>query len=351
MANGQLALPGGNNTYVDSFGGGSDKLVVGYSRNPKKFALNEYVQIRDTTLSSGFYLRINTEEAGRIIDADLSEFVWPDGADRPQNNDGTESFAFYDFRTQRFAFNWKIGDEAIEQASWDVVESHQAIKAQQAMTGRTQRVHNILNNPASWEADHVKDVSTIPGAQGPWDASTNSRLDIQNSLEYAADVILKATLGVVEKDELRLVMNPRTARAISKTQELRTHIAGSPFVMEQIKQENQFNQYGLPSHLYGYRTLVEKTVKVVSRRGAAVPTREFVMPDGVAYLLARPGGLVGPPGGGPSFSTVSLFMKEDMTTQTDEDNWNRRTKGSVVDNNAPAITSSASGFRFTGLLT
>lgn len=351
MAAGTPVLPGGNNTYVESFGGGSDKLVVGFSRNPTKFALNQYVQIRDVQLKSGFYLRINTEEAGRVLDSDLSEHIWPDAVDRPQNNDGTESFSFHDFRTQRYAFNWKLGQDSIDQAAWDVVGSHEAIKAQQAMTARTQRVHSILNTAANWEATHTKDVTTIAGVQGPWDASTNSRLDIQRSLDFAADVILKSTLGVVVKSDLRLVMNPTTARAVSRTQEIREHVAGSPFVMKQIEQVDMFDQYGLPSYLYGYRTLVEHTVKVTSRRGAATPTRGYVMPDGVAYLLARPGGLVAPPGGGPSFSTVSLFMKEDMTTQTDEDDWNRRTKGSVVDDYAPVITASASGFRFTGVLT
>ena len=352
MSGGTPVLPGADNTYVQSFGAGSDKLVVGFSRHPNKFALNEYVQIRDVTLRSGFYLVINTEEAGRILDSDITDHVWPDGADRPQNNDGTEQFSFRDFRCLRLNYAWKLGEQAINQASWDVVESHEAIKAQQAMTGRTQRVHNVLNNPANWEADHTKDVTAIAGNQGPWDASTVARADIQRSLEYAADVILKSTLGVVEKKDLRLVMNPTTARAVSITQEIREHVKGSRYSMPQIRQDaDQFDQYGMPSHLYGYRTLVEKAVKVTTRRGAATPTRQFVMPDGVAYLLARPGGLVAPPGAGPSFSTVSMFMYEDMSTQTFEDEEHRRTKGHVTDDNVPVVTASASGFRFTGLLT
>lgn len=352
MSSGTPVLPGGNNTYVRSFGEGSDKLIVGFSRNPTKFALNEYVQIRDVTLKSGFFLKIGTEEAGRILDSNLSDYVWPDGSDRPQNNDGTEQFAFHDYRTTRYNYPWKLGQDSIKQAAWGIVESQEAIMAQKAMTARTQLVHGVLNTPANWEASHTKDVTTIAGNTGTWDASTNTRSDIQRSLEFAADVILKDTLGMVEKDELRLVMNPFTARAISITQEIRAHVAGSVYSMPQIRQDAaQFNQYGLPSHLYGYRTLVEKTVKVTSRRGAATATREFVMPNGVAYLLARPGGLVAPPGGGPSFSTVSLFLYEDMTTETFSDDEHRRTRGNVVDDCQPVVTASASGFRFTGLLT
>ncbi|MGV3485963.1 MAG: hypothetical protein ACO1RT_16225, partial [Planctomycetaceae bacterium] len=260
MSSGTQVLPGGNNTYVRSFGEGSDKLVVGFSRNPNKFALNEYIQIRDVTLKSGFFLKISTEEAGRILDSDLSDYVWPDGADRPQNNDGTEQFAFHDYRTTRYNFNWKLGKEAIDQAAWGVVESQEAIKAQQAMTGRCVRVHGVLANAANWETDHTKDVTTITGNTGPWDASTVARGDIQRSLEYAADVILKSTLGVVEKADLRLVMNPTTARAVALTQEIRDHVKGSRYSLPQIRQDggsDGWDQYGLPTHLWGYRTLVE----------------------------------------------------------------------------------------------
>src|SRR6056297_2580602 len=160
MPAGTPVLPGGNNTYVRTFGEGSDKLVVGFSRNPSKFALNEYIQIRDVTKKSGFFLKINTEEAGRILDSDLSDYVWPDGADRPQYNDGTEQFAFHDFRTQRYNFHWKLGRDAKDQAAWGIVESHEAIKAQQAMTGRTVRVHSILNNAG--DRGHVLAVVRFP---------------------------------------------------------------------------------------------------------------------------------------------------------------------------------------------
>src|SRR5690606_37954622 len=153
----------------------SGRLVIGFSRNPRDFALNKYIQIKDVKKDSGFYLRINTEEAGRILNADLADFVWPDGADRPQNNDGTEQFSFKDYRTQRFDYNYKIGRKANEQADWSVTESHEEIKAQQAMTGRTAKVHAVLGSAANWEADHVKDVTTISGNTGPWDADTSTR--------------------------------------------------------------------------------------------------------------------------------------------------------------------------------
>lgn len=352
MSSGTPVLPGGNNTYVRSFGEGSDKLVVGFSRNPKDFALNRYVQIRDVTLKSGFYLRINTEEAGRIINSDLADFVWPDGADRPQGNDGTEQFAFHDYRTQRYNYAWKIGQEAIEQAAWGVVESHEAIKAQQAMTARTVRTHGVLANDANWESDHVIDVTTIVGNTGPWDASTVARADIQRSINYALDIILKSTLSVVRRKDLKLVMNPNTAREIAQCQELKDYLKGSRYSLPNFRSDDaQFDEYGLPPRLYGVETVVEDATKVTSRRGAAARAADYCMADGVVYLLARPGGLVAPPGGGPSFSTVSLFMYEDMSTESFNSEEHRRTSGNVVDDNQPVITASASGFKMTGILT
>ncbi len=349
MASGTPVLPGGTNTFVRSFGEGSDKLIVGFSRNPKRFALNEYIQLRDVSLKSGFYLNINTEEAGRVLDSELSDHVWPDGADRPQNNDGTEQFSFKDYRTQRYNFSFKIGYDAKDQAAWDIVESHQAIKAQQAMTARTQRVHAVLGTAGNWEAAHTIDVSLVPGVTGPWDESTNVRADIQRSLDYGADVVTKATLAVVEKEDLRLVMNPNTARALAATQEIRDTVKQSRFAMGNITQQEYFDNYGLPPYLYGYRVIVEKTVKTTNRRGGT-RAAQYVMPDGVAYLLSRPGGLVASAAGGPSFSTVSLFMHEDMSTETFEDTEHRRLKGNVVDDYQPVVTASVSGFRFTGVL-
>lgn len=351
MASGTPVLPGGSNTYVRTLEA-SGRLVTGYSRNPKDFALNKYVQLRDVTKDSGFYLKITTEEAGRILTSDLSDFVWPDGADRPQNNDGTELFSFADYRTQRYDYAYKLGRKATEQADWGITESHQKIKAQQAMTARTARVHATLATAANWEADHIKDVTTITGVTGPWDADTSTRGDIQKSLDYASEIIMKATLSVVKKKDLVLVINPATAHKIAETQAIREHIKQSTYALPQMQGDNsQWDQYGLPDKLYGYNIVVEDAVKVTSRRGATTTTRGYVMADGVGYLLARPGGLVAPPGGGPSFSTATLFLYEDMSVEEFDDEKNRRIEGHVVDDFSAGVTASASGFSFSGLLT
>ncbi|MCD0459107.1 hypothetical protein [Roseiconus lacunae] len=346
---GTPVYPGGSNTFIPNHRATSN-LVIGFSRNQSDFAINEYISLKPVDQDQGRYLRITTEEAGRILDSELSEFVWPDGADRPMNNDGTELFSFDGYRTKRYDFGYKLGKKSSEQAEWDIGKSHQAIKAQQAMTGRTVRVHSVLASASSWEANHRKDVSTITGNSGPWDVSTTVRQDIKRSLNHAAEQIMLSTLSVVKKKDLRLVLSPPTAHRISECQEIVDHIKGSPEAYSQVRGgTGRWSEWGLPNELYGFKIVVEDAAKVTSRRGAATSTRQFVMPAGVAYLMSRPGGLVAPAGDGPNFSTISYFAYEEMTVEEFDDTKNRRLEGHVVDDGVPVQTASVSGFKFEGI--
>lgn len=123
--------PGGSNTFIPNHRA-TNGLVIGFSRNVEDFALNQYIKIAPVDQDQGVYLNLTAEEAGRVLSSDLSEFVWPDGADRPMNNDGTELFAFEPYRTKRYGFGYKLGYKAKNQAEWDIGKSHQAIKRNSA---------------------------------------------------------------------------------------------------------------------------------------------------------------------------------------------------------------------------
>lgn len=348
MAAGTPVLPGGSNTYIKDFKS-SGKLQVGFSRNPNKFPLPNYAQTVPVERDAGFYLNINVEQAGRIVDADLQEFVWPDGADMPQNNDGTEEFNFKDYRTKRYAYSFKLGQKAREQADWDIEKTNAAILAQRAMTARTQRAISVLTTDANWDASHIATVSAISGNTGTWDASTTARQDIKRSLHFADEVIAADTLGVVEQSQMMLLINPFTAKAISRCQEIVDHIKGSPQAYEQVKGgTGKFAKFGLPDTLYGYPLVIENTFKVTSVRGAASKTTQRVLPNGVGFLLSRVGELVNE-NEGPNFSTLSMFVYEDMSVETKDDPDNRRSLGRIVDDFDVVLTAPASGFYFKGL--
>ena len=70
------------------------------------------------------------------------------------------------------------------------------------------------------------------------------------------------------------------------------------------------------------------------------------MSDGGAFLISRVGALDEGVAGTPTFSTLSLFLYEEMTVEQKDDPDNRRVHGDVVDDFAAVLTAPVSGFYF-----
>ncbi|QDU97529.1 hypothetical protein [Lignipirellula cremea] len=341
------AFPAGGNVFVKDHRA-TGALVVDYSRNMNDFALNRYVQIRNVAKESGYYLEMTVEEAGRVLNTDLVDFVWPDGQDRPLRNEGTESFNFKAYQTQRYDYGFNLGDKAVDQADWDIVAGHSRIKAQQAMTARTQLALAALTNTDNYDASHTSDVDAISGNTGSWAESTAALQDIKRSLNHAAKIIKRDTLGAVKARDLKLVLGPDTAMEVAQSPEVVEHIKHSQHSLAQIRGEQPGRnvEFGLPDFLYGYEVAVEDAVKVTTHKGASSVTRSYLLGSGEALLVARPGDLMAP-GGGPSFSTIMIFAYEELTVETLHDQRNRRTEGHVVDDISVVMTAPATGFYFT----
>lgn len=349
MAAGTPVQIGQDNTYVKDHAA-SGRLTIEFSRNPKEFPLVNYIQIRPVTKQSGYYLRIDQRQAGRLIGGEITDFVWPDGNPRPQPRQNGMEFNFEDYFCTRRNFGQPIGDLAREQADFSVEDTQEGIQAQQAMTARTKLVHDALDLSGNWDAAHYKVVTTISGVSGTWDAALSTNLYIKKSINYGVLQIMKSTLSKVRKKDLILVMNPTTAVAISETQEIVDHVKQSPEAYGQLQgNSGKWSEYGLPDRLYGIPIFVEDAVMVTTPKGASTQTESFVMGDGKVYLLSRPGGLVSK-GGGPSFSTVTLFAKEEMTVQRKHDEYNRLVNIDVVDHVGVGLTAPAAGFAFRGVL-
>jgi len=342
------AYPSGANTFVKDHRA-TGGLVVDFSRNVNSFALNRYIQIRKVDKEAGYYLEMTVEEAGRIMNTDLRDYLWYDGSERPLRNEGTESFEFKEYRTKRYDYGFNLGDKAANQAQWDIVGQHSRIKAQQAMTGRTQLAINVLTTAANYAAAHTSAVASITGNTGNWGASTTQRQDIKRSLNAGANQIIKATLGAVNETDLKLVMGPDTAIEMSESQEIVDHIKHSDLALAQVRGDQQFGnpnaRFGLPKKLYGFDVEIEDAVKTTSHK-LATEAKSYVLGSGTAVMLARPGDLVAA-SGGPSFSTCMIFAYEEMTVETLRDDRNRRQEGHVVDDIAVVMTAPATGFLFT----
>lgn len=338
--------PSANNTFIRSHDA-TNKMVVDFARNLDSFAVNRYCQIVPVEKVAGYFLRMTIEEAGRIQNTDLREFVWWDSQPAPEGNDGRESFEFFPYETTRYAYPFLLGDLTIDQADWNVLAQHASIKARQAMTARTQLAINALTTSNNYDASHYIDITAISGNSGTWTQSTTARQDIKRSLNTAFEVILDDTLAAVEQNDMMVVMNSALAADLTESQEIVDYIKGSPDALAQVRGElpGRNTMYGLPDQLYGFNIVVEKTRKVTSKK-AATRAVSPVLASATPIMVARPGGLVGV-ANAPNFSTCVLFVQEEMTVETLRDPDNRRTKGRVVENLTAKIVAPVSGVLFT----
>jgi len=336
-------LPGGNNTFVPSHET-SGKLTVEYSRNPKSFAHARYTQLVKSPKNVGYYMKLSIDEAGRVLDDLGREFLWPDGEDAGSGRDGVSGHEYLPFITQRREYPFSLGDLAVEQASWDIIASHSARQAQKAMTVRTMEAVKVATTTANHIASHVVDVTSLSNSTGSntgtWAASTSARQDIKRSIFSAIQLMLDDTLAAIEVDDMKLVISSTLAQAISQCQELVDYLRGSPDALAQVRGElrdsNPNAEFGLPKTLYGVEVCVEKTRRVTTKRRATRAVTE-VLPAATPFIVARPGSLEGHYGA-PSFSAITNFMCEEMSTETKHDKDNRRTSGRVVENFKHVVT-------------
>jgi hypothetical protein len=351
MGIGTAVHPGGSNTYVKDHRA-TGNLVVSFSRNAKDFPFNRYIQMRNVDKDAGYYLKITPENAARVVGSNINEFVWPDGADAPRRNSGLEKFAFADYRTERLAPDFTIGDKARQQAGWEIQGLETAFHEQQAMTLRGIRIASTLQTTGNWSSSHILDVddgtTDVPGNSDSWELSTTQRQDIKRSLNRGVTLIHQHTLGAVKRKDMLLVMNPNTAERLGESQEVIDFIKQSPDAWKILKgeYENLNSQWGMPDMLYGIPIVIDDTVVVTSARGAATTTYSYTLADGNAFLVSRPGGLVANAVRGPSFSTVMGFFFEEMSVEVKQDVDNRRLNGRVVDDYSIVPTAFVSGIFF-----
>jgi hypothetical protein len=339
------STPGQYTTFIPDHAA-SQNLVVDFSRDPKSFALPEWSLYVPAKKTEGRYVLMTVEMAGRILNTDLADFYWPDEGEAPTGYGNLETFSWESFVTRRYAFPFRMGELAAEQASWDVLASHARYSAQRAMTARTQAAVTVATTSGNYAASHTSAVSSITGVSGKWDISTTARKDIKRSLDHAAEVIFKDTLGAVKPEDLIVVMSPGCAKKIALSQEIVDMVKAGPSAEKEItKTLSRANRFGLPESLYGYKTVIEDAVKVTSRKGATKAT-SYVLGDSTPFMCSRPGGLEGVEGA-PSFSTFHVFLKEEMTVESKHDRDNRRHLGRVVDDYAVKIAAPISGFLFT----
>jgi len=342
--------PHGSNTFVPSTEA-TNNMIADYSRNPSKFALAQYAQYVPVKQMVGYWTEMTVEMAARVLNSDGADLAWPDGNDSPTGHGNLESFDFKPFGCQRFAPTFRIGEKAAEQASWDILAQHGRHAAQRAITLRSLKAVTLATTVANWPSGHTISVSSIPGVTGKWDLSTVARQDFKRSLDYAFEQVNLATNGVVTPDQVQVVLSPKAARKLSVTQEIKDYLKGSPAAKEDLKNglSSKAMYYGLPDVYAGYPLVVEDAVRVTSRKGAT-RAADYIMPIDKPFMASRVGELEGVEGS-PSFSTLQVFLYEEMLVESKHDRDNKVHKGRVIDNFDTRLVSPISGFLFQDAIT
>ena len=337
-----ISTGGGLNTFVPTFSEATGLIQTEFTRNVKSFALNRYTKLVPVSTTSGYYLKINSDEAVRVVNE--NDFRWAYGEDRPTgvNND----FEFVQFSTKRFERGFHIPYETAKVAAWDIVAQHARSRATQLMTLRTQRALTLLTTIGNWTANTngFADFDALTGlttASGVYTSDSATATGVQQLFQTAVEKLMINTGGAIQMQDIVAVMSPKTAFKLSQTAQLREMIKYTQGV-DLLKGEGNFSRYGLAPSLFGIGDIViEDAVKVSNQKGAT-RSADYILGLDTVLFVSRPQGLVGVEGGS-NFATITNFVYEDMTVETIDEPRNRRTVGSIVDNHAFEITAPLAG--------
>jgi hypothetical protein len=342
---------GPNNVYVPAFDTQAN-LIVNYSRDPKKYLVNQIMTITPVSKPIGKYLRIKPEAQGQLTNQWNVSRRWADGAPRPIQLEGGQKHEWLEFFTERYIESFPIGYQTEQNAIWDIVNTQSKALANRMMTGIALEAYTELRNASNYTNTAT---ATVAGG-GAWSAATSTNRYIQNSLNYALEKIQQSTMNGVQAEDLVLVLSPSVAKQIAASAEIADYMAGSPFSAPFVQGEaftNQLGNYGMPPMLYGIKVIVDPLVRDNSALGAST-NYEFVANAGVttgsAYLIARQGAL-GSEAGGSNFSFLHCFKwtPEEFYTEVIDVPFDKRKVLSVVDNRQVKVVANEAAFLFTAV--
>jgi len=333
--------PGGGNTFVPTFSEATGQIQVEFTRSPNSYPVTQYCKLVPVSKSTGYFLSIDEEESSRLVST--NDFAWRDGNDAPE---GTQvDHEFTSFSTNRYAQSFTLGHRSVANADWDVIASHARIAASKAMRLRSMRAATTLITGANWGAASTSACNHADFGGGKLDVSGATDYFIQKAFNGVVERILDNTGEAVQPSDIVAIMSTNTAHQITETEEYHTYFNGSPFAANFVRGTGEFNEYSLLSNFFGIGGIVVDTTSKVTSRKGVTEVRASIFEDDIAFV-SRPGGLMGTEGV-PDFSTISCMAYEDMTVETMDDTWNRRTRGRVVDDSAIVLTAPLSGFLLT----
>jgi len=327
-----IAIPGGaQGGYIPMpvgiGGNGQATIIVSYSRDPKRFAVNELATITPVNHMVGYYQRVDPASQVTVY-SDPNEAVWPDGAARPSmwGQQNKNALSLLPYRCIRREKGIPIGYQEKDQSYVNLQTLATESLASIMMTHRAVGFYGKALNSANYLTTNTFDCTA--GVGGKWSSATGTNPYIYNSLNKAALAINQQTAGAIRLTDLTLVLSPNAAYQTAATQEIRDYIAHSPAALAQIKGDTpgQNANWQLPDRLYGIKVVVDQTIQNTAPRLQAL-SPSYVAGDTTALLLCRPGDV-------PTeamqiqsaFSTWHFFLysKEEMMVEVLDDYYNKR---------------------------
>lgn len=356
-----LRYPGSENVVFPKETG----MVQAFIRDPAAFKLNSYIQYVPTLSERYLWSRLERDSAVRVTAEEMEASVWKPGFSRKgMGKDKGTRFSQQTGLCVRRNFARNVGwleNEVCER--WDLMATELKANASVAMTVRTLLTQNQLAN-GNWQGNTAS-ANTLNQGKGFWnkasDDPNNPRYNaISATILQAKRNIALVTNGVIDVDSdiMRLVMNPDDAIAVSLAPEIRhikTHDAAM-MVAQMEGAELKKRNWGMPRMIEGVEIVVEDTPYVNSNPNAAGTEstidvdRKWVFPSGTAYMLARPGSLVGAPGS-QSFSTLqSYFFGELMQAEAFPDAQDRLTTCHTSESLDFVLGCGLAGYKISGIV-
>lgn len=351
---------GSHNGYIPSWE--ATGQIIKFMRSPDAFPINNYIAFRPATKMQGVYIEINSKNAIRV--GNDTDYMWPDGAERPIGRDNRLEFQFKPYRCERQNFAADpIGDLTVQQSDWPVMATRAEQSATQGMTLLTKKCVNYLDNSSNWGSN----VATATALGGGFIGAGTSTNPILRKL--FGDVVRRIKLGTnatMGRAQISCVLDPVQALAIASSAEFHDYLKGSPDAKAQVegRQPNYNIDYQLPEVLYGVKIVVEDTVIENAKVGATSSTA-FVKDSNKMFFTYKVDGIKGDFVGETqkqtaNFSTFQLFYcgksgtKEDGTglveVQYYYDVRNERTMIDVVMSTDPRMVAVETGFMVTNTL-
>lgn len=332
----------------------SEEFIIGYTRNQDSFAVNSYTQAVPVEKRSDLYVRLDADNASRILSSGAEDFNWAPGADRPDGKWNLESFDFRGFTCKRKAYGFKLDTDTVNEAEYNIVNTETRAKAQQAMTARSLIATTLLTT----SGNHSNTLASSNWSSKKWDAGTTANPYFLEGLLLMYKTIHLASQGSVSPADIVVVLNPDNARLISTSAEIRDYVK----YLDNSKVNQQFfsgnpalvRNFGLPTEYMGFTLRVEDAVRNTAKKGGT-QSKGYMWTSDVAVMLARPNGQEGEASSKIRLATCTIFEKENMNVEMfdsdDDARWNRVVKGSIVDDYDAVLTSPITACYTSGFMT